>query len=77
MLSSMQVKEATEFHKSKSYKDGLFGQCKTCCAAAAAQVGVRPAAHDIAGWCLVLQWASMMQLCALGTLLSCMRVNML
>lgn len=34
---ALQDKPATEFHRSKSYKDGLFGQCKACCARAAAR----------------------------------------
>jgi len=40
-LLPAQTKPASEFHKSKSYKDGLFGQCKACCAAAAAKVKIR------------------------------------
>ena len=32
-----QEKPAGEFHRSRSYKDGLFGQCRACCAAAAAR----------------------------------------
>jgi hypothetical protein len=40
VLLVLQTKPASEFHKSKSYKDGLFGQCKACCAAAAAKVSV-------------------------------------
>ncbi len=25
---------AAEFHRSKSYNDGLYGKCKSCCATA-------------------------------------------
>lgn len=34
---ALQDKPASEFHRSRSYKDGLFGQCRSCCAAAAAR----------------------------------------
>lgn len=33
----LQEKPAEEYHRSRSYKDGLFGQCRACCAAAAAK----------------------------------------
>lgn len=42
-------RDATAFHRSKSYNDGLYGKCKRCCAAALSRRRASGDGTDVGG----------------------------